>query len=225
MRYRALIFDVDGTLAETEEAHREAFNRTFAAWGLDWHWDRAIYEDLLKTTGGKERIVAWQVQLGETVLKLPEIAKLHAEKTAEYGRIIDQGAQARPGILALMQAARAKGMMVGVATTTSRPNVERLSRAIWGAPAYALFDAVAAGDEVAAKKPAGDVYALVLRRMGVAPGEALALEDSRNGVLAAQDAGLDVAVARSVYTAGDDMTGALVVARSFEDERIQLLVA
>lgn len=221
----AIVFDVDGTLAETEEVHRKAFNAIFRRWGLDWAWDRETYRVLLRTTGGKERISAWQAmpESGGTVLTPAEIARLHREKTEEYGRILDRGITLRPGIDALIVRAREAGLRLAVATTTNRPNVERLAQAVWGVSAGDRFDVIAAGDEVAAKKPAPDVYLLALDRLGVQADRAVALEDSRNGVLSARAAGIEVYVVPSAYTAGEDFAGARLVAGGFDDLRILAL--
>ncbi|WP_417725296.1 HAD-IA family hydrolase [Salipiger sp.] len=216
MTLRALVFDVDGTLAETEEAHRQAFNEAFAADWLNWHWDRDAYRRLLKTTGGKERIRAWLDEIGETAGGI-DVAALHARKTARYLALLDGGGLAlRPGVGALIAEARGAGLRLAVATTTSRPNVDALCRCCWGRPAEEVFDVIAAGDEVAAKKPAPDVFSLALSRLGVTADEALALEDSRNGVLSARAAGLEVIVTPSLYTEGEDFTGACAVLPSLE---------
>lgn len=218
MRPAALIFDVDGTLAETEEAHRRAFNETFAEAGLDWHWSRDTYAELLSTTGGKERMRVWR----ETTGSGPDdaaIAELHVAKTARFGTILANGGLAlRPGVAALIEAARLRGQRVAVATTTSRPNVDALCQSCWGQPAEAIFDVIAAGDEVPAKKPAPDVYLLALERLGLTAADAVALEDSRNGVLSAQAAGLPVIVTPSAFTAADDFTGAQAVIPSLAAE-------
>lgn len=211
MRPAALIFDVDGTLAETEEAHRRAFNETFAEAGLDWHWSRDTYAELLRTTGGKERLRAWRATLGGGP-EDDEIAALHKAKTVRYARIVETGGLAlRPGVADLIAAARARGQRVAIATTTNRPNVDALCRACWGQPADRVFDVIAAGDEVAAKKPAPDVYLLALQRLSLPPDQAVALEDSRNGVLSARAAGLAVVVTPSAYTAGEDFADATVI--------------
>lgn len=211
MSLRALIFDVDGTLAETEEAHRAAFNAAFAAAGLDWHWSMADYGPLLTTTGGKERMARWRQETGSGPSDAA-IAALHRDKTARYAALLAGGGlQARPGVLALAAAARAAGLRLAVATTTSPGNVAALTQAIWGRAAEEVFDVIAAGDEVAAKKPAPDVYALALDRLSLPAGAALAFEDSRNGVLSARAAGLRVVVTPSAYTAGEDFAGAEVV--------------
>jgi HAD superfamily hydrolase (TIGR01509 family) len=205
----ALIFDVDGTLSETEEVHRRAFNESFADWGLGWHWDRADYARLLKTTGGKERIAAFMAEIGATDVDIPA---LHAAKTARYTALVAKGEMPlRPGVADLIARARAKGQRLAVATTTSRPNVEALCLACFGRPAEAVFDVLACGDEVAAKKPAPDIYQLALDRLGLAPEVCLAFEDSRNGLLSARQAGLAVIVTPSAYTAGEDFTGAAAV--------------
>ena len=124
MTLRALIFDVDGTLAETEETHRQAFNRTFAEAGLDWHWSREDYTWLLRTTGGKERMRRFRDEIGTDAPSDGEIATLHRLKTERYAEIVAAGGLAlRPGVAALMTAARSAGLRLGVATTTNRPNV------------------------------------------------------------------------------------------------------
>ena len=205
MTLRALIFDVDGTLAETEEAHREAFNDTFAAAGLGWHWTQADYTRLLRTTGGKERMRRHRDDLGAALPTDAAIADLHGHKTARYAEILAAGGLSlRPGVAAMVDRARAAGLRLAVATTTNRPNVEALARACWGCPAGALFDVIAAGDEVAAKKPAPDVFRLALARLGLPPDACIAFEDSVNGLRSAQGAGLRVVVTPSTYTADED---------------------
>ena len=205
----ALIFDVDGTLAETEELHRRAFNETFAEHGLDWHWTRADYTRLLKTTGGKERIAAYMAEIGAAGLDIPA---LHRAKTDRYTALMGLGAMVlRPGVAEVIARARAAGLRLAVATTTSRPNVEVLSEACFGRPAGQVFDVIAAGDEVAAKKPAPDVYLLALDRLGLPGPDCLAIEDSRNGVLSACGAKVPVVVTPSAYTEGEDFTSAHAV--------------
>jgi HAD superfamily hydrolase (TIGR01509 family) len=208
MTIRALIFDVDGTLAETEELHRTAFNQTFAAAGLPWQWSVDDYTWLLRTTGGKERMRVWALHVGSD-LDDDLIARLHNEKTRRYGDLLAGGGLSlRPHVAELIAAARAEGLRLAVATTTNRPNVDALTKAAWGAPADLVFDVIAAGDEVAAKKPAPDVYLLALSRLGLPADAALAFEDSRNGLLSARAAGLRVVVTPSIYTAHEDFGGA-----------------
>ncbi len=211
MRLKALIFDVDGTLAETEEAHREAFNLTFAKWGLGWNWSVADYTILLKTTGGKERMRAHQETLPAAARRLSdaEIAKLHIEKTAAYAAILAAGKLSlRPGVADLIATARARGLKLAVATTTNTPNVEALCQCCWGKPATEIFDHIAAGDMVKQKKPAADVFLLALEQLGLPADSCIAFEDSRNGVMSALGANLRVLVTPSAYTEADDFSDA-----------------
>ena len=212
MTLSAIIFDVDGTLAETEQAHLKAFNEAFAAAGLDWRWDEALYGRLLRTTGGKERMAHYMREtLGQTP-DMARIADLHAAKTAAYVRILEEGGLTlRPGIGALIADARARGLRLAVATTTSRPNVDALCRCCFGAESAEVFDVIAAGDEVKAKKPAPDVYLLALARLGLSAASCIALEDSAMGVDAATAAGLRCVAAPSRWTAHHDLSPAIRV--------------
>ena len=219
MSLEALIFDVDGTLAETEEAHRAAFNDTFKAWDLGWHWSQDDYRRLLKTTGGKERIRAFQAEQPDLEGRLSDerIAKFHAEKTKAYTDILARGGlELRPGVAGLIKTAKEAGLRVAVATTTNAPNVEALCQCCWGKPAEDVFEVIAAGDQVEAKKPAPDVFELALARLGLVPEKALAFEDSRNGVLSAKAAGLRVVVTPSAYTDCDDFSAADWVVASLQ---------
>ena len=217
MTLRALILDVDGTLAETEEAHRRAFNDSFASAGLDWHWTISDYRHLLKTTGGKERMAAHRATLGYGPTDA-EIAALHRRKTARYGEILAEGGIAlRPGVADLITTARTRGLALAVATTTNRANVDALAMACWDQPAAEIFDVIAAGDDVAAKKPAPDVFLLALQRLALPPEQALAFEDSRNGLISAQSAGLRVVITPSLYTQDEDFTGADLIVPDLAD--------
>lgn len=209
MNLKALIFDVDGTLAETEEAHRKAFNKTFNEAGIDWFWTVEDYGRLLKTTGGKERMRRHRIDKRDEWPGDEDIAELHRRKTEIYGEILAQGdLELRPGVADLIEAARAQGVRVAVATTTNRPNVEALCEACWGWAATEIFEVVAAGDEVGAKKPAPDVFELALERLGLPPSQCIAIEDSRNGLLSARAAGLPVVVTPSAYTNDEDFSDA-----------------
>ena len=204
-----VIFDVDGTLAETEEVHRRAFNKAFVEFGLGWVWDEALYRDLLRVTGGKERIAHFcKKVLGEGEMAPELIAELHQRKTAIYAGKVAAGEIAlRPGIPAFLDAARSCGFGLAIATTTTPANVEALLDAALGANWREIFPVVAAGDMVERKKPAPDVYLLALNRLGRDADRCIAVEDSRNGVVAAKAAGLRVIGVRSAYN-NDDLSGA-----------------
>ena len=222
MPLEALIFDVDGTLAETEEIHRRAFNAAFAKFGLDWVWPCDLYRDLLRVTGGKERIRHFvEVHAPRQADKaLAYLAEIHAAKNALYGELVDRGAVvARPGILRLVGEARRQGLRLAIATTTSPVNVEALLRCLFGPEGVALFDVIGAGDCVAAKKPAPDIYRFVLDALGLAPARCVAFEDTQNGIAAARAAGVPVVATPSFYAGDDDFSQAdLVVSDLGEPE-------
>jgi HAD superfamily hydrolase (TIGR01509 family) len=214
MGLSALIFDVDGTLAETEELHRRAFNAAFEEAGLPWHWDRPLYGDLLKVTGGKERIARYMTLRGGDVDPGDQtrIAELHRRKTELYNHAVQAGSIAlRPGIVALLEAATSQGVRLAIATTTSSPNVDSLLSTTIGARWTTMFPVVAAGDMVARKKPAPDVYEMALAGLGLRGGDCLALEDSRNGLLSALAADVATVVTVSEYTRHEEFEGALAV--------------
>ncbi|MCB1519966.1 MAG: HAD-IA family hydrolase [Hyphomicrobiaceae bacterium] len=210
----ALIFDVDGTLAETEEAHRAAFNRAFSESGLGWEWDQPLYGQLLNVTGGKERIAHYLARGAsvEAPLSAEDIARLHARKTAIFGEIVATGGvPLRPGVEALIRHAPEAGIRLAIATTTTLANVENLLGATLGEDGLDRFEVIAAGDEVPAKKPAPDVFLLALKRLGLPAGRCLALEDSAHGLASARAAGLAALITRSAYTASQNFDGAAAV--------------
>ncbi len=214
---RALIFDVDGTLAETEhDGHRVAFNRAFEEAGLDWEWDEATYGRLLAVTGGRERILQYLASLPPQRRPADDpdrlAARLHARKTEIFQEMLRQGRiPLRTGVERLLREARAEGLRLAVATTTTAGNVEALLEANLGPGAPGWFEVIAAADLAPVKKPAPDVYHVVLGRMGLPPTQCMAIEDSSNGLRAARAAGVPVVVTVSHYTRGEDFAGALVV--------------
>jgi len=202
----ALIWDVDGTLAETEEhGHRVAFNRAFEEAGLTWRWDGAVYADLLAVAGGKERIHAWWRRIDPVGAAAPSaretIERLHARKTAHYLDILAGGKiRLRSGVERLLLEAANHGLKQAIATTTTLQNVHRLLDVTLGADASTLFDVIAAADTVGLKKPAPDVYHRVLGGLGLHASQCLAIEDSFAGVGAARSAGVPVVLVRSRFT-------------------------
>jgi HAD superfamily hydrolase (TIGR01509 family) len=208
MPLEALIFDVDGTLAETEEVHRWAFNEAFAAFGLGWTWDKDLYRKLLQFTGGKERLESyidlWKPPGGEHARA--RLAEIQADKSERYIAYVNAGAVLpRPGIRRLIEEAHAQDVKLAIATTSLPMNVEALLRKMLGADAPSWFAVIAAGDDVAAKKPAPDIYRLALKRLGCPASSAVAFEDSRNGVEAATAAGVATVATPSAYLMADDL--------------------
>jgi HAD superfamily hydrolase (TIGR01509 family) len=205
---KAVLFDVDGTLAETEEFHRRAFNAVFAAQGLAHAWSVDQYRELLKVTGGKERMAAYFSAQGVEISE-HRIRELHLAKNAAYAQALAAGAAGlRPGVTRLLQEIPAAGIRLGIATTTSESNLDALLRPLLGPAWSARFSCVVAGDQVVHKKPAPDVYQACLLRLGIAADEAIAIEDSAAGVAAAVATGIAVLATPSRYTDRDDFAAA-----------------
>ena len=210
----ALIFDVDGTLAETEELHREAFNRAFAGEGLLYRWDQTLYRSLLLVTGGRQRLEHFFAE--STDLTEPQIAglapRLHLAKNGHYAEVMaDSPIELRPGVADLLRQARATPLKLAIATTTSRVNLEGLARRFPGELDLDGFDVVVCGEDDTALKPDPEVYRTALQRLALPPGRCLAFEDTRNGVESAVGAGLRVVVTPSLYSTGQDFSAATAV--------------
>ncbi len=206
---QALIFDVDGTLAETEELHRQSFNEAFRQHGLDWYWDAALYAELLQTTGGRERIIRYVAgYVPQQSAVLDELSMLYNTKTRSYLALLQAGAlPLRRGVGRLVREARARGLRLAIATTSNPRNVKALLRSGFGEDGPSWFT-IAAGDVVPKKKPAPDVYYQALEAMHLGPGNALAFEDSANGLQAARSAGLGVIATPSLFLANEALAGA-----------------
>jgi HAD superfamily hydrolase (TIGR01509 family) len=206
MPLNALIFDVDGTLAETEELHRVCFNEAFAKAGHDWEWPQDLYRGLLKVTGGRERIHHYLDRIGLDLgpNATTQVAALHAEKNELYALMARSSVALRPGIMRLITEARERGLGVAIATTTTRSNLEALLAAAFGQSGADWFAAIVAGEDVCRKKPDPSAYLRVLELLSLSPGECVVFEDSRNGLLAAKAAGLPVVVTPSVYAENEN---------------------
>ena len=211
---RALIWDVDGTVAETErDGHRIAFNRAFEQRGLPWRWDVPRYGELLLVTGGRERLLhdmATRADAPSGAREREALAReLHGLKNAAYAALVAQGGiTPRPGVLRLVDECRAAGVALAVATTTSRSNVDALFGSVWGPAWERRFTTVVCAEDAPVKKPNPQAYLLVLQRLGVVAAEAFALEDSPGGLAAAHAAGLACGVTKSVYFADAAFDGA-----------------
>ena len=211
---RAVLFDVDGTLADTErDGHRLAFNAAFEEFSLDWEWDVELYGELLAITGGKERILHYvekyvPAELNKSGLD-SWIASLHKAKTRHYVALLESGKiPLRPGVGRLIQHLRDSKIKIAIATTTTPENVTALLKSTLGEDSPGWFDVIGAGDIVPGKKPEPDIYLWVLERLGLPAHQCIAIEDSENGIKASLAAGLDTIVTVNDYTRSQDFSGA-----------------
>jgi len=215
---QALIFDVDGTLADTERAHLAAFNHAFTEEGLDWHWDEPLYTRLLEVSGGKERILHYWNQTRREMLDVSGtgvreiVQRLHELKTAAYEAMVNSGAvKLRPGVLPLMDEARRSGLRLAIATTTSPVNVAALLRRAIGPDWRLNFSVIGDASTAPLKKPHPQVYLQMLQAMKLPSQACLAFEDSGNGLRAATGAGIRTVVTPTHFTSHHDFSGALKV--------------
>ncbi len=216
MPLEALIFDVDGTLADTEEIHRRAFNAAFLAHRLSWRWSRERYGELLRVPGGKERLAYFIESFGlpgdETASLKQLIPAIHATKTRCYARFVGSGGVTlRPGVRRLIDEARATGVALAIASTTTRANVVSLLTNTLGDESLDMFRVIATGDVVAEKKPAPDIYQLALERLGLVADSCVAFEDSELGVRASVAAGLFTVATPTCWSADEDFRWANLV--------------
>jgi HAD superfamily hydrolase (TIGR01509 family) len=230
MALEALIFDVDGTLAETErDGHRVAFNRAFSEVGLPWFWGAELYNAMLPIAGGKERMHHYAAAHDPLTASQPEFAKLvtrtHALKTDLYLETVAAGRiPLRPGVAALIKEARERDLRLAIATTTAPANATALLTSTLGDDAMAWFDVVGAGDIVPHKKPSPDIYQWVLDRLNIGPAQALACEDSAIGLAAATAAGIPTIVTPSNHAHGHHFDGAAAVLDTLEGTTVDTLI-
>lgn len=221
MRLEALLFDVDGTLADTErDGHRIAFNQAFIQAGLDWDWTVSLYGELLSVTGGKERIRHYldhyRPEFRRPVDFAGFVANLHKSKTVIYTRMLEEGGiPLRPGVKRLLEEALNANLRLAIATTTTPNNVTALLRSTLGSDGERWFEVMAAGDIVPAKKPAADIYLYALEKLRVSAGVCLAFEDSENGLLSSQGAGLPTIITINDYTVNHNFSTAALVLDHF----------
>ena len=225
---RALIFDCDGVLADTErDGHLVAFNRMWREAGVDWQWSLEQYAEKLKIGGGKERLsslakdddfrAAFDVPVSESEWS-NTVAGWHKRKTELYKQLIDSGAiPGRPGVRRLAREAHDRGWVLAVCSTSALASVQAVLSYVMGEELAGQFAGVFAGDIVAAKKPAPDIYNIAAATLHLDPAGCVVVEDSRNGLLAARAAGMPCIITQNDLTKGEDFTGAAIVLSSLGD--------
>jgi beta-phosphoglucomutase-like phosphatase (HAD superfamily) len=219
MKIKALIFDVDGTLADTEEAHRRSFNLAFERHGLAWRWSEDEYGHLLKTTGGKERIGTYvdslAIDAAERRALKAQIPAIHRTKTDNYTQMVGAGlVPLREGISRLIDEAKRAGVSMSIATTTSLANIEALLTVNLGRGALDSFSVIGAAEQAQHKKPAPDVFEYVLRELQESAADCVAIEDSANGLAAAKAAGLFTVITPSPWTRRENFEDADLILSS-----------
>jgi HAD superfamily hydrolase (TIGR01509 family) len=223
-RLKAALWDVDGTLAETErDGHRVAFNRAFEDCGVPWRWGEAQYGELLRITGGRERLLFDMNQRPDAPPPAERdaiVRAVHAKKNAYYAELVGSaGIALREGVQSLMTECRKRDVRMGIATTTSRTNVDVLLRVHLGARWADMFAVIVCGEDVQQKKPDPEVYLKALHALAIGPLEAVAIEDSPGGVAAARAADIPVVVTRSAYFAQAPIDGAVAVGPGLHTRR------
>jgi HAD superfamily hydrolase (TIGR01509 family) len=218
----ALIFDVDGTLADTEETHRQSFNAAFLEHGLGWHWGAPLYAQLLRVVGVTERLAYYVGTLDAAPAERERLQRqmrgVEDAKTRIYQQLVAQGnCPFRPGVRRLLDTAREAGLRLAIASGTAPSNVDALTDANLGAPAHAVFQVLACGDQVRSKKPASDIYRLALKGLRLAPERCVAFEDSSNGLQAAHAAGIATVVCPTRWNEGEDLGAADLRIASFDE--------
>lgn len=217
MAKTTLMFGSIGTLVESSDIQRQAYNDAMREAGLSWNWDRETYADLLMQSGGRERLTQLAAATG-TGLPEGTIDRIHARKTQLAGEaMFAQGVALRPGVAALVKLAKERGMKLAFVTTTYRPNID----AVFAAAGHALseddFDYVCSRDQVELGKPAPEAYLVALKALGVGSDEVLAIEDTATSVMSAKRAGIQVVATPGVFTSAQDFWQADLVLDSLAD--------
>jgi HAD superfamily hydrolase (TIGR01509 family) len=212
---KTVIFGAIGTIAETSDIQRQAFNLAFAEAGLDWNWTAQTYRDLLKINGGQNRIRAYgDTVAGVTPLSDLQIAALHQAKTNHYVALLESTPlHPRTGVVELSEACRQAGIQVAFCTSTAIENVNGIGAALSGLLPFDRFAAIVTSDKIERPKPAPDAYIYCLQQLGLTADEAIAIEDTPASITAAKTAGITTIATPGATTSAQDFAAAdLVVA-------------
>ncbi len=220
-KIKAVFFDQDGVIIDTEkDGHRVAFNQTFKEFGYNFEWSVEEYHALLQVSGGKERMRHYLHTKGfgvevEAAEEDQLIKDMHQKKTATFVELIGSGQlPLRPGVKRLMQETMEAGLILGVCTTSNEKSAHAVA---YGILKDINFEFVLAGDVVSKKKPDPAIYNLALEKTGFKPQECIVVEDSRNGVLSAKAAGLNIVATTNIYTENEDLSDAGIIVTCLGD--------
>ena len=222
-KVKACIFDVDGTLAETETVHLEAFNQVFSEFQLNWIWDQTLYKKLLQIAGSKNRINYFN-NLSKPKLSNNLIQEILERKNRLYIKKLQKNSvKVCSGVKELVNLLKNE-MKLAVATSTSKENVDALILKIWGEKTNAIFSAISTPEEYAKNKPAPDLYINALKKLSLKPHQAIAIEDSEIGLKSAKAAKIKTIVVPSIYTQGSDFSNADLIVSDLFDPRVKVLL-
>lgn len=219
---KALIFDCDGVLVDTErDGHRVAFNRAFALKGIKAEWSISQYAELLQVAGGKERMKHYfdQHEWPKEIADREEFIKeMHKLKTKLFMDIIESGELTlRPGIARVVDEAVSEGLKLAVCSTSNERAVTLIVEKLLGSKRRSHFNAILAGDVVSKKKPNPEIYNLALQKLDLDPQECVVIEDSKIGFIAAKAAGMHCLITTNGYTEKEDFLGADMVVSELGD--------
>lgn len=216
MSLSALIFDVDGTLAETDDVHRAAYNEAFADFGLSWTWTRSNYSRLLAVDDGPKRLFAHAREFQPGFLSVfgdsDVFDRVYERKSEHYARLLSEdAAPLRPGVARLINEALADDVVLAIATMNRRQEAEQLIFALLGPEAFGWFDVVVTGDDMKPVSRPQDAYRAALERLRLPAAQVIAIDDSARGVRGAAALGLGVVATPGIYTSSEKFDDAWIV--------------
>jgi HAD superfamily hydrolase (TIGR01509 family) len=227
MQVRALLFDIDGTLVDTEELHRQAYNQTFLEFGLDWEWGADLYSELLTVSGGAHRLARYidllEILPAEKTHLRRLIPAIHRGKSQLYGELTQRKAvRLRPGVKRLLAEAKQRGARIGFAASSASSGAQALLSSAFGQDAREVADDIVWAEQITRKKPAPDTYELLLTMLRVPAADCVAFEDSANGLASAKAVKLFTIVTPTRWTMAQQFADADLLLPSLGDPDLPL---
>ena len=208
MNYKAILFGSIGTLIETSELQRTAFNQAFSENGLDWNWNPTQYQDLLKKSGGRQRIEDFAAQQGIEV----DASKLHDEKTKIFDELMVSGdVLLRPGVANLIDQANDNGIKLAFVTSTSKDNVDAVFQALKNQLNRSNFSFIGNDKMVSNAKPKPDIYLKALSGLNLKADDCVAIEDTEVSMQSALAASIKCIAFPGAFAKDNDFSSAILV--------------